>query len=286
MTTAPANPSQKPSFGGRWTYAILIVAVLFVSMPFLFWNATWFGRPMTDAQIAKAFQDRKHAREIQHALTQIEQRIEAKDPSARQWYPQMVTLASDPLPEIRVTDAWAMGQDNTAPEFRAALQKMLADSDPMVQRNAALSLVRFGDASGHAIILSMLAPFTATAPDAGILRERLKPGDTVNPGTMFAHIEVSAANGSSQSREVRSQVPGTIGSWTVADKSTVTQGQPIVLIAPSQDMVWEALRALFLIGQPDDLNAIAPYAHGAEGMPPQIQQQANSTIEQIHARIR
>ena len=62
------SAAQKPSFGGRWTYAVLIVAVLFVSMPFLFWNATWFGRPLTDEQIAKAFQDRKHAREIQHAL--------------------------------------------------------------------------------------------------------------------------------------------------------------------------------------------------------------------------
>ena len=117
-------------------------------MPFLFWNATWFGRPLTDDQIAKAFQDRKHAREIQHALTQIELRMEKNDSSVRRWYPQLVTFANDPLPEIRVTDAWVMGQDNTAPEFHDALRKMLADADPMVARNAALSLVRFGDNSG------------------------------------------------------------------------------------------------------------------------------------------
>lgn len=278
MTDAKTNSGQKP-FGGRWTYVVLIVAVLFVSMPFMFWNATWFGRPLTEAQIARAFQDRKHAREIQHALTQIEQRIENKDPSVRQWYPQLVTLANDPLPEIRVTDAWVMGQDNSAPEFHAALLKMLADADPMVQRNAALSLVRFGDASGHAVILSMLAAFALSAPAPGVLRQRLKPGETVNPGTMVAHIDSSG-----ESREVRANVPGTLVNWTVADKSSVAAGQTIVLLAPSQDMVWEALRALFLIGQPDDIPAIAPYARGAEGMPPQIQQQAKLTLQQIEAR--
>ncbi len=279
MSDTKPSSAQKPSFGGRWTYVVLIVAVLFVSMPFMFWNATWFGRPLTDSQIAKAFQDRKHAREIQHALTQIEQRIENKDPSVRQWYPQLVTLANDPLTEIRVTDAWVMGQDNTAPEFHDALLKMLADADPMVQRNAALSLVRFGDASGHDVIVSMLAPFAMNAPFAGVLRERLKPGETVNPGTMVAHIDSGK-----ESREVRVNVPGTIVRWTAADKSSVTEGQTILLLAPSQEMVWEALRALFLIGRPEDISAIAPYDRGAEAMPPQVQQQAKLTLEQIESR--
>jgi biotin carboxyl carrier protein len=278
MSDSSSTTTQKP-FGGRWTYAVLIVAVLFVSMPFLFWNATWFGRPLTDDQIAKAFQDRKHAREIQHALTQIEQRIEKNDPTVRRWYPQLVTFSNDPLPEIRVTDAWVMGQDTTAPEFHEALRKMLVDTDPMVARNAALSLVRFGDASGHAVIVSMLAPFAVPAPNPGLLRQRLKPGETVNPGTMIGHVDAGG-----ESREVRVKVPGTIVNWTVADKSTVTEGQTILLLAPSQEMVWEALRGLYLIGQPDDLPAIAPYARGAESMPPQIQQQAKLTLEQIQSR--
>lgn len=278
-SSTPSSATQKPSFGGRWTYAVLIVAVLFVSMPFLFWNATWFGRPLTDDQIAKAFQDRKHAREIQHALTQIELRMEKNDSSVRRWYPQLVTFANDPLPEIRVTDAWVMGQDNTAPEFHDALRKMLADADPMVARNAALSLVRFGDNSGHAIILSMLAPSAIVSPVAGVLRQRLKPGETVNPGTMIAHVDTG-----NESREVRANVPGTIVNWTVAEKTAVTEGQPILLVAPSQEMVWEALRALYLIGQSDDLPAIAPYARGAEGMSPQIQKQATLTLEQIRKR--
>jgi biotin carboxyl carrier protein len=277
--TASTAAPQKPSFGGRWTYAVLIVAVLFVSMPFLFWNATWFGRPLTDDQIAKAFQDRKHAREIQHALTQIEQRMEQKDPTVRHWYPQLVNFADDPLTEIRVTDAWVMGQDTTAPEFHEALKKMLADPDPMVERNAALSLVRFGDPSGHAVIVSMLAPYAVPAPEAGTLRQRLKPGETVNPGTMIGHIDTPA-----ESREVRTKAPGTIINWTVPDKTAVTEGQPLMLLAPSEEMVWEALRALYLIGQPDDIPSIAPYVRSVESMPPQVQLQAKLTMQQIQSR--
>src|SRR5215469_9380376 len=152
-TTADSKP--RASFGGRWTYGILIVAFLFVLMPFLFWNATWFGRPMSDAQLAKAFKDRSHPREIQHALAQLETRIEAHDPRVQQWYPQIVALATDPVDEIRVTDAWVMGQDNTSEEFHHALLQMLTDPNVMVQRNTALSLVRFKDDSGHAQILAM-----------------------------------------------------------------------------------------------------------------------------------
>src|SRR5215472_10141495 len=184
----PADAKPRASYGRRWTYVILIVAFLFVLMPFLFWNATWFGRPMTDAQIAKAFKDRSHPREIQHALAQLETRIEARDPRVLQWYPQIVALATDPVDEIRVTDAWVMGQDNTSEEFHRALLQMLSDPNVMVQRNAALSLVRFKDHSGHAQVLAMLRPYAMPSPLSGVLDTRLKPGDTVNPGTMVAHI--------------------------------------------------------------------------------------------------
>ena len=44
---------------------------------------------------------------------------------------------------------------------------MLNDPNPMVQRNAALSLVRFQDDSGHAQIVSMLQPYVMHAPQAG-----------------------------------------------------------------------------------------------------------------------
>src|SRR5580658_10616467 len=210
-TTADATTKPQKSFGGRWALAIVVLTLAFVIMPFLFWNATWFGRPITDAQIAKALADRSHPREIQHVLSQFETRIERNDTAVRNWYPQIVALSKDPIEEIRVTDAWVMGQDNTAPEFHQALLPMLNDPNPMVQRNAALSLVRFQDDSGHARIVSMLQPYVMPATQSGILSTRLKPGDAVNPGTLVAHIESSgdgqaAGKSAAKSNEVRAKV--------------------------------------------------------------------------------
>ena len=274
-----SDPQPQRSFGGRWALAILILALLFVLMPFLFWNATWFGRPITDNQIAKALADRSRPREIQHVLSQFETRIEKGDPSVRRWYPQMVVLAKDPIDEIRVTDAWVMGQDNTSQEFHAALLPMLNDPNPMVQRNAALSLVRFQDDSGHALVVSMLRPYVMNAPLAGVLVTRLKAADIVNPGTLVAHIE-SGGN----SNEVRARVPGTVERWLVSDGATVIAGQPILSLAPNESMAWEALRALYLTGRPEDLPDVERFVRGIDGMSPQVAVQAQDSARAIHER--
>jgi biotin carboxyl carrier protein len=258
---------------------IVVLTLSFVVMPFLFWNATWFGRPITDAQIAKALADRSHPREIQHVLSQFETRIERGDTAVRKWYPQMVALSKDPIDEIRVTDAWVMGQDNTSPEFHQALLPMLNDPNPMVQRNAALSLVRFQDDSGHAQIVSMLQPYVMNAPQTGVLATRLKSGDIVNPGTLVAHIEASG-----KSSEVRANVPGTVDHWLVKDGTAVSAGQPLLALAPNESMAWEALRALFLTGRQEDLPYVNNFIRGADGMSPQVGAQAQATARAIHDR--
>jgi len=267
------------SFGGRWALGIVALAFLFVLMPFLFWNATWFGRPLSDSQISKALTDHAHPRDIQHALTQLELRIEAGDPAVREWYPQIVQLAADPVNEIRITDAWVMGQDNSSDDFHQALLKLLSDPNVMVQRNAALSLVRFHDDSGHAQIVAMLKPSQMNSPFDGKLLARLKPGDVINTGTMVAHVESPAGK-----REVRSIVPGALDRWLVANDSNVTTGQPILSLLPSESVVWESLRALYLIGSMDDLPDVAHFARGVDGMSPQITQQAQATMKAINER--
>jgi biotin carboxyl carrier protein len=277
MTTEAKPPA---SFGGRWTYIVVGLALLFVLMPFLFWNATWFGRPLTDAQLGKALADRAHPREIQHALTQIETRIEVRDPSVQKWYPQLVALSANPVDEIRLTDAWVMGQDNTSPEFHEALKKLLADPQPMVRRNAALSLVRFNDAAGHDEIVAMLRPYEMPSPSIGVLRQRLKVGDVVNPGTMLGHVDA----GDRASTEARALVPGTLQRWIVQNGAQVAPGQPIASLAPSENMVWEALRALHIMGRPEDLPDVNRYIRGADGMSPQIPQQAQATARAIRDR--
>ena len=83
---------------------------------------------------------------------------------------------------------------------------------------------------------------------------------------------------------MRSQVPGTIDRWLVKDGAPVSSGQPVVLLAPSPEMVWESLRALYLVGQPEDLPTIQRYIRGAPGMPERVRQQAELTVQAIRGR--
>jgi len=60
----------------RSTLPILILAVLFVSATFLTWYYTWFGRELSDQEISNYLADEKHPRHVQHALLQIERRLD------------------------------------------------------------------------------------------------------------------------------------------------------------------------------------------------------------------
>jgi biotin carboxyl carrier protein len=267
----------------KWLVAILVLTFAFVLMPFLLWYMTTFSRPLTDAELATYFTDSVHPRRPQHALSQVADRIMSPNvairESAKPWYPQVVNSAAQGSDELRVTAAWVMGQDNQSPEFHAALLKQLTDANPMVRRNAALSLVRFADPAGHDVIAGMLAPYQMLAPRSGTLVTRLKPDDVINPGALVAHIAVAG-----ESAEVRAEVPGTIRQWTVPDGTAVQSGQPILVVDPSPEMVWESLRALYLIGQSPDTPAVDRYTRGIAGMPPQIQKQATLTAKAISTR--
>jgi hypothetical protein len=81
-------------------------------------------------------------------------------------------------------------------------------------------------------------------------------------------------------------VPGTIARWLATDGADVSTGQPILLLDPSQEMVWEGLRALYLIGQPEDLEAIQPYVQPLHEVPDAVHRQAEITAEAIQKRNR
>jgi hypothetical protein len=278
--TSPSGESSRTGVARRWTYAVLLLAVLFVLMPFLFWQATWFGRPLNDEEMGKYLSDMGKPRKIQHALSQIGDRIIGGDPTVRQWYPEVLRLTKHPAAEIRLTVAWVMGQDNNIPEFHNALLALLADSHPMVRRNAALSLVRYGDDAGREELLAMLNPFGVEAPASGIVKHRLRAGDSVNPGTLIGRIEKDG-----EVAEVRSPVPGTLKRWLVGQNSQVEMGEAVAEVAPSPEMVWEALRALVLVGQPQDLEIVNRYAGKVTGMPDRVAQQAAETARAIRSRF-
>lgn len=253
---------------------------LIVLMPFLFWWSTWFGRPLTDRQLAEYLHDEKKPRHIQHALVQLGDRMSHNDASAKQWYPDLVRLAAHPVEEVRNTDAWVMGQDTSGSGFHEALLQMLKDSSLMVRGNAALSLVRFGDATGRPEIVSLLEPAQITAPASGSILDSDRPGTAIHQGGLIAKLSASP-----QPIEVRSPIPGRIRSVAQAG-TNVAAGAEIAVIDPATDQIWEALRALYLIGQLDDLAAVRPYERDVPDVSNDVRQQAQETERAIQQRSR
>ena len=61
-------------------------------------------------------------------------------------------------------------------------------------------------------------------------------------------------------------------------------GAEIATIDPAVDQVWEALRALYLVGAPEDLPAVTPYERELPEIPDHIRQQAVLTENAIRER--
>ncbi|HYY70693.1 MAG TPA: hypothetical protein VE734_13270 [Terriglobales bacterium] len=256
-----------------------IVAWFIVLMPFLFWRGTWFGRPLNDPEITKYLHDDRKPRHIQHALVQIGERINRGNHNIEQWTGDLVRLASYPVEEVRNTDAWVMGQDNSNQQFHEALLKMLYDSSPLVRSNAALALVRFGDASGRPQIVAMLKPLAVTAPAAGRVTAVARAGEAANHATVLAKLERQG-----QLVEVRAPISGHVHSIEAQVGADVAEGGQLAVLNPGDDQVWEALRALYAIGQPDDLPVIAPYRNLSHDYSQRIAQQAKETEKAIRER--
>jgi hypothetical protein len=256
-----------------------LTAWLIVLMPFLFWWSTWFGRRLSDQQITEYLNDQMHPRHIQHALVQVGERMGRHEQGARRWHPDLVRLASYPVEEVRNTAAWVMGQDTADVAFHQTLLTMLGDSSPLVRGNAALSLVRFGDASGRAQIVALLQPAVITAPSSGMVSDTDKIGTPIHQGGVIAKLQDGQ-----QSSGVRSPISGRIRTLAAQKGTTVTLGAEIATIAPADDQVWEALRALYLIGQLDDLPAILPYEREVPEISDRLRQQASSTEKAIRDR--
>lgn len=271
-------PPQVKRF--RASGPILLLAVLFVVGAFLTWYFTWFGRELNDADIATYLVDTKHPRKVQHALLQIQHRIERRDATAKQWYPQILLLVDSPETEARLTVAWLMGFDRQSAEFHQSLLRMLKDPEPIVRRNAALALVRHKDAAGRSELLAILAPYAVLAPAAGVLSSSLNPGATVARGSLLARIQ----NSNNQAVELRSPLRGTVESLTVASGAQVTQAQEILTLAPDEESVWETLRGLALIGEPDDVPVIQNFLQRATALPDRTKEQAALTVKAIESR--
>jgi hypothetical protein len=275
-----AEAKSKPSMSRTQKILFFAVGWLIVLMPFLFWWSTWFGRPLSEQQLNQYLHDDNKPRHIQHALVQLGDRMSRGDAAVKRWYPDLLRLSSDPVEQVRNTDAWVMGQDTSGPGFHETLLKMLSDSSPIVRGNAALSLVRFGDATGRPEILALLRPAHIKAPQSGRIVDSDRPGTAIHQDGLVAKL---APAGSSQIIEIRSAVPGRIR--TVAQPGgNVAAGAELAVVDPGSDQVWEALRALYLIGQIDDLPFVRSYERDLPDISNDVRQQAVETDKSIRAR--
>jgi len=277
----PAPCPARPRMSTRNRLLFFVTAWLVVLMPFMFWWSTWFGRALTDKEMREYLNDNNHPRHIQHAVVQLGQRMSRHDPSATRWYADLVRLASNPREEVRSTDAWVMGQDTAGAGFHDALLKMLDDASLIVRGNAALSLVSFGDSSGRAQIVSLLQPVAITAPSAGRVVDTATVGTAIHQGGLIAKLQ---DDGGGETREMRSPITGRVRTLSTATGARVVPGTSIATVEPGEEQVWEALRALYLIGQVEDLPAIRPYQREVPEVPERLRVQAIEAERAIQER--
>jgi hypothetical protein len=270
VTARPKAPSN------IW---LIIVAAVFIVVPFLTWYLTWFGRGLSDQELATYLSDQNNPRHQQHALLQVEAKIEKGGPNVKQFYPQIIAASKSPVPEVRKTAAWVMGADNKSEDFHAALRPLLNDEDPLVRHNAALQLVRFGDASGREELRAMLQPYEAKPPIAGTIVGMLPAGSAIHAGAMLARIRDTSNN----LYEFRSPVDGRVAAPAVAKEGDqITANQTVARVAPDQATVVDALHALAYVGIKDDLPLIEEAARNNNTG--EISAQATQTLKAIRAR--
>jgi hypothetical protein len=275
---------SRPRMSTRNRLLFLLTGWLIVLMPFLFWWNTWFGRHLSDQQLAEYLQDEKHPRHIQHALVQLGERMAHHDASVTRWYPDAIRLASHPVEEVRNTDAWVMGQDTSGAGFHDALLKMLADPALTVRGNAALSLVRFGDPTGRPQIVELLQPAKIIAPDNGEITDTSTVGTSIHQDGVVAKLQVNWNVDAIHTIEIRSPIAGRLRGLSAQVGQQLKQGDLVATIDPGNEQVWEALRALYLVGQAEDLPAVTPYEQELPDIPDHVRQQAIETEKAIRDR--
>jgi hypothetical protein len=279
--SVPSSPNATLLTGKRRApWGLVVVAILFVVAPFLAWYGTTFWRTLTDAQIDAYLSDTREQRHVQHALSEIDRRIERGDAGARRWYPRVVEVSTDQATDLRLAAAWVMGDDNREGSFHDALVKLLGDQEPSVRRMAALSLSRFDDPRSRAELAAMLQDYSVRAGVGGKILTVLPVGSVVTRQAMIARVRDDAG----EVREVRSPLAGGVEKVSARENSDVKAGDELLVLAPDGANVLQSLRALYLVGTIDDLPEVERYAGGVAGMPAVVQQQATLTAEAIRRR--
>jgi pyruvate/2-oxoglutarate dehydrogenase complex dihydrolipoamide acyltransferase (E2) component len=112
-----------------------------------------------------------------------------------------------------------------------------------------------------------------------VIESSLKEGATVTRRSPLARIQ--QADG--KIVEVRSPLPGRINKILKANGSQVSQGEEVLSLNSDEGSVWEALRALSIIGTKEDLPLVETYAKSADASA-RVKEQASLTLNAINHR--
>jgi hypothetical protein len=127
----------------------------------------------------------------------------------------------------------------------------------------------------------MLASETVRAESGGAAELIINDeGIQVAPGSPLVRIKQDDG----QVREIHARQEARVESLKISDGARVEEGSELIVLAPSTEQAWEALRALYLVGQPEDLRSIERYVRPFAGLPDRIQKQALLTLEAIRNR--
>ncbi len=275
----PAESQSRDVYASRKaTLFATALAIASVAIPFWFWMDTWFGKSLTEEQIEEYLTDAERPRKAQHAMAQISERLTGGDESVKVWYPHLLELARHELPELRVTVAWLMGDDPSSDAFHEALRVLVRDPNPMVRRNAALALAKFGDSIGRAEMRGMLQPYRLASEHAGTVTNRLQPGDSFDAGALLVRVH---GDGEGESLDVRAPLPGIVDRQLFADGDRIGSGDEVTVIRPESTHVMQALLGLYLVGTSEDVELIRPFQRPREELSPQVAQQAMLTLQRI-----
>ena len=225
----------------------------------MFWHDVWFGRVLDDQELSEYLADNESPRRIQHALVQLGERMEQGEELSNTWYQRILELSKHGQVEIRTLSAWIMGKGTDQPVFRQKLLQMLGDPHPLVRRNAALSLVRFGDSSGRSELQAMLGSFVVESPFEGKLSFLVEEKDWADSGSRIARVTTEAGV-----EDVVAPVSGQVESRLASDESQVKSGARLLVLLPDPEHVWESLRALYLVGTLEDLALVESFRERTE----------------------
>ncbi len=97
---------------------------------------------------------------------------------------------------------------------------------------------------------------------AGRIVDADRPGTAIHQGGLLAKLQ----DDHGQTHEIRSPIPGRIRS-VAQTGANVAASAEVAMVDPGTEQVWEALRALYLVGQVEDLPAIRPYERDCQMFP-------------------